>query len=122
MAHITPEQMAVYQASHHARKEQKQQQLLLRQQHGLQVAHQAAQLLKEKFGATRIVLFGSLLDLNRLHPQSDIDLAAWGLHEQDYLHAVSQLLDLSDFSIDLIEAEYAPPKLLKSIQDTGREL
>lgn len=122
MTHITPEKMAVYQASACARQVQKRQQLLLRQQQGLQIAHQAARLLKEQFGATRVVLFGSLLDLDQMHPHSDVDIAVWGLHESDYLQAVAQLLDLSDFSVDLIEAEYAPPKFLKSVHDTGIEL
>ena len=122
MTHLTPEQLAVYQASARAKQRQKRQQLMLRQQQGLQVAHRAARLLKEQFAAKRVVLFGSLLDIDRMHSHSDIDIAVWGLPEQDYLHAVSQLLDLSDFSIDLIEAEHAPEKLLKSIQDTGMKL
>lgn len=122
MTHLTPEKLAVYQASARARQLQKRHQLVLRQQQGLQMAHQAARLLKEQFGAARVVLFGSLLDCDRMHSRSDVDLAVWGLHEQDYLQAVAQLLDLSDFSVDLIEAEHAPPKLLKAIQASGVEL
>ena len=122
MTHLTPEQLAVYQASANAKKEQRRQQIMLRQQQGWEIAHQAARLLKEQFAAKRVILFGSLLNLDRMHPDSDIDLAVWGLPEQDYLQAVAQLLDLSDFSVDLIEAEYASPKLLNAIQETGVEL
>lgn len=122
MTPLTPEKLAVYQASARAKQMQKRQQLMLRQQQGLQIAHQAARLLKDQFAAKRVVLFGSLLDLDRMHPDSDIDLAVWGLPEQDYLQAVAQLLDLSDFSVDLIEAEHAFPKLLEAIQISGVEL
>jgi hypothetical protein len=38
------------------------------------------------------------------------------------LRAVAQLLDLSEFSVDLVEVENASTKLLRAIQTTGIEL
>jgi len=122
MLEISPEKLAAYQASAQRRQEKRHQQLLERQAQGWTIAHQAAHLLKSQFGATRVVLFGSLLTVERMHSRSDIDLAAWGINERDYLRAVSQLLDLSDFSVDLVEAENTSPKMLSAIQATGVDL
>ncbi|MFH0725844.1 MAG: nucleotidyltransferase domain-containing protein [Pseudomonadota bacterium] len=38
----------------------------------------AAKILKQKFGARKVVVFGSLLKKDRFSPWSDIDLAVWG--------------------------------------------
>jgi uncharacterized protein len=122
MLQMTPENLAVYQTFARRQQEQDQQQLLKRQKLGWAIAQQAAQLLKSEFGANRVVLFGSLVQVERMHLLSDIDLAVWHLDEKRYLQAVAQLLDLSDFSVDLIEAEHAPLKLLNSIEATGVEL
>jgi uncharacterized protein len=119
---ITPEKLTAYRLSAQKQQEQRQQQLLKRQERGLDIAHQAAHLLKAQFGATRVVLFGSLLNVERMHLRSDIDLAVWGINDRDYLRAVAQLLDLSEFSVDLVEVENASPKLLSAIQTTGIEL
>ncbi len=122
MSTIPPEQLQIYQASARKRAAIAHQTLLQRQHQGNQIAHQAAALLKSEFGAQKVVLFGSLLDIHRMHPRSDIDLAVWGLDPKVYLQTVAALLDLSDFSIDLIEAESAPAKILAAIQATGIEL
>jgi predicted nucleotidyltransferase len=62
-------------------------QMKARQQEGWQAAHQAAQVLKQEFGAQRVVLFGSMLAPERLTWHSDIDLAFWGIAPENYLQA-----------------------------------
>ncbi len=120
---ITPEQMAVYRATAQRRHQEELQELALRQQCGWEVARQGARLLKEKFGAKRVVLFGSLLDLKRMHQRSDVDLAVWGLDERYYFRAVAGLLDIDPtFSVDLVEVEHARPHILEAINTTGVEL
>lgn len=120
---ITPEQMAVYRASAQRRQQEKLRRLDLRYQRGWEIARQGAQLLKEQFGVQRVVLFGSLLDSSRIHQLSDIDLAVWGLDEKQYLRALAALLDLDpDFSVDLVEVEWARPKILTAIETAGVEL
>ncbi|MEO1353283.1 MAG: nucleotidyltransferase domain-containing protein [Cyanobacteria bacterium J06635_15] len=90
---------------------------IARYHQGRSVAEQAAQHLKTRWGASKVVLFGSLLTPDNVHSRSDIDLAVWGLPEADYLSALADLLDLDpDFSIDLVEADYASPNLLRAIQ------
>jgi predicted nucleotidyltransferase len=116
----TDEQMAVYRASAQKRQQQKRDRLHQRQQLGLAVAQQASELLKQDFQVEKVVLFGSMRALDRIHDRSDVDLAVWGLNPQDYFRAVGQLLALHpDISVDLVEVETAPPRLLQEIETTG---
>ncbi len=88
-----------------------------RQQRGWAVARQWAKILKEQFSVKRVVLFGSLLNFQRMTWHSDIDLAVWGLPERDYFRAVATLLDVdTEFSIDLVEIQKVQPHILKGIK------
>ena len=93
-----------------------------RQKKGLELAKKCANFLKEKYGVTKVVLFGSLLDYEQMTPHSDIDLAVWGLPEKDYFKAVGFLLEIADnFSIDLVEIQHARSYILSAINQ-GVEL
>ncbi|KHG39169.1 MAG: nucleotidyltransferase domain-containing protein [Aphanizomenon flos-aquae KM1D3_PB] len=93
-----------------------------RQKQGLKIARQCAKILKERFGAEKVVLFGSLLDHQQMSWRSDIDLAVWGLPEKDYFKAVGVLLDIAeDFSLDLMEAQHAKSYISPAISQ-GIEL
>jgi uncharacterized protein len=89
-------------------------QLKERQNQGLEIAKQAAKLLRQEFGATRVILFGSMLKPH-IHQSSDIDLAAWNLPKSDYFQAVGKLQGLSEFAIDLIEPDKAPAYIIEAI-------
>ena len=91
------------------------------QQQGWQAARKAATVLKEEFGAQRVVLFGSMLDHEHMTWHSDIDLAVWGIRADDYLRAGAAAEKGHHFSVDLIVAESAPPHILEAI-DQGIEL
>ncbi|WP_017306840.1 nucleotidyltransferase domain-containing protein [Spirulina subsalsa] len=71
---ISTQQMQEYLIS--ARKHEKQRLAALekRRTHGLEIAQKAAYMLKTEFMASRVVLFGSLLN-QTFHENSDIDLA-----------------------------------------------
>lgn len=118
----TPAEMARYIATARQRQKIEQQQKQHRQEQGRQIARQAAELLKEHFHAQRVWLFGSMLISSRVHLHSDIDLAVKGLDPVRYLDAVIELLDLSEFSVDLVQVEYAQPSLLETIKQQGIEL
>jgi predicted nucleotidyltransferase len=93
-----------------------------RQKEGLDVAKKCANFLKEKYGVTKVILFGSLLNYEKITPNSDIDLAVWDLPEKDYFRAVGFLLEIADnFSIDLVEIQNVRPYILPAI-DQGVEL
>jgi uncharacterized protein len=120
-AQITPSQLEVYRKSAREREFALKMQLAERRLHAYEVAKQAAIILKEEFGASRVVLFGSLLHPERFHWRSDIDLAVWDVHK--YFRAVSRLLDIdSQFEFDLIPIEDARPVILNTIQEEGVDL
>jgi len=88
-----------------------------------EVARRAAGLLRDQFGVSRVVVFGSLVRGRSFSRWSDIDLAAWGLRPDDYFVAVAHLQDLSpDFEIDLVAMEYCRPELQEVILREGRVL
>jgi len=119
---ISPAQLARYRASAQKREQKRTQSHQQRQQQGWRVAHQAAQILKQELGAKRVLLFGSMLHLKRIHNESDLDLAVEGLPDQQYLQAVARLLDLSDLSVDLVQLEHTTPNLRTVIKTEGVEL
>ncbi len=97
--------------------------LARRFQQGWEVAKQAATLLKEQFGAERVMVFGSLVHQCWYSNTSDLDLAVWGLDNLTYLNAVAKLQDLSsEFKIDLVRMESCKPTLEESILKEGQFL
>jgi predicted nucleotidyltransferase len=105
------------------RKQQDQAQAAQRKQRAWQLAHQAAELLRNNFGAKKIVVFGSLAHEAWFTPWSDIDLAAWGIPPDRFYAAVGAVAELSsEFKIDLIDPETSRPALRAAIEREGREL
>lgn len=93
-----------------------------KQKEGLKIAKKCANFLKNKYGVTKVVLFGSLLNYKNMNHNSDIDLAVWNLSETDYFKAVGFLLEIvDDFSIDLVEIQNAKPYIIDAINQ-GIEL
>jgi uncharacterized protein len=119
MINVSPDQMQEYIHTAKLRKQQRLAKLDQRRLQGLEIAQTAAKILKTEFMASRVVAFGSLLEV--FHETSDIDLAVWGLPEKSYFKAVARLLSLSDFDFDLVEVQYASPEILTAIAQ-GTEL
>ena len=92
-----------------------------RQSQGWVVAREAAKQLKVQFGATKVVLFGSMLDHHRMTEHSDIDLAVAGLSKADFFKAGAAIDRCQPFKIDLVMLETAPDFLTAAIED-GTEL
>jgi uncharacterized protein len=92
-------------------------------EHGWAVARKAADLPRECFAAHRVAVFGSLIHAERFHMRSDVDLAVWGLDEEDYVRAVAAVTGLDrEIAVDLIAVEKAPESLRKSIKAEGASL
>ena len=120
---IPPEKMKRYRATMQRRQQQAQQELAQRRERAWKVAQLAGELLKTRFGATRVVVFGSLAHGHWFSDTSDIDLAAWGLKDEDYFLAVARLQDLSpEFEIDLVAMERCKPSLRTKILSEGKPL
>ena len=72
-------------------------------QRAWQTAYQVATLLYEAFGATQVVVFGSLTEPMSFTKESDIDIAVSGLSDDDYDKTRNAIWDLkSGFKIDII--------------------
>lgn len=113
MTAILDHRMQEYILTAQRQEQQRQERLEHRRQEGLTGATIAAAQLKQ-LGATRVILFGSLLD-DSFHKQFDMDLAVWGLPEHLYFKAVAQLQGIEGFEVDLVEAEDAMPYILEAI-------
>ena len=87
------------------------------------MARATAQLLHEKFGATRVVVFGSLVHRAWFSAWSDIDLVAWGIPVDQFYKAVAAVTGVSsDFKVDLIDPDVCRSAVRESIEREGIEL
>lgn len=87
------------------------------------MARTAADILRKRYGAKRVVVFGSLVNRAWFTPWSDIDLVAWGIPAGEFYRAVAVITGLSpEFKIDLIDPETCRPALLRWIDREGIEL
>lgn len=88
-----------------------------------EVARTATRLLREKFRATRVVVFGSLVHRAWFTPWSDIDLAAWGIPATQFYRAVAAVTGISpDFEVNLVDLEGCRPTVRKVIEREGVDL
>jgi hypothetical protein len=81
----------------------------------------AVALLRGRYGAGRVLLFGSLA-LDTCHAASDVDLAVTGLRREDYFRALGELMEVFGAPVDLVELETAPPSLVERVEAEGEPL
>lgn len=85
-------------------------------------AKEIARELVQRFGAVKVMLFGSLVR-DDFHRWSDIDLAVSGIHPSDYYRAVAFAAGFSKtFEVDLVDAEDCSESLKEHIMKEGVEL
>ena len=85
-------------------------------------AESLAKVLKERFKASKVILFGSATRSD-FSQWSDIDLAVWGIPSTNYFKAVAYTSGYSNiFKVDLVDAEDCSPSLLQHITQYGIEL
>ena len=117
---VSKQKMDKYKATAKRRWKQEQQQLSLIYSQKWALAKKAAELLKEQFGAQRVVAFGSIIKKDLFHLNSDMDIAVWGLDEKKYFRAVAKLLELdSSQRVDLVRIEDARGSLRSVIDQEG---
>lgn len=116
---LTPEERRAYRPG----REWDEKEVAERWEHAWEVARSAARLLREKFGATRVVVFGSLAHRAWFTPWSDVDLAAWGIPADEFYRAVAAVTALpSEFDVDLVEPEGCLPGMRQAIERYGIDL
>jgi predicted nucleotidyltransferase len=86
----------------------------------LSLVRQVTQLLKARFGAKKVILFGSKAHEAWFASDSDIDLAVEGIKAQDYWRAWETAeKQIGDRLLDLIDLESASDSLKESIERYG---
>ena len=113
---LTPEEWRAYRPSYKPGGTQVGE----RRERAWRVARAAAKVLREQFGATRVVAFGSLAHHDEFTLWSDIDLAAWGISPGAFYRAVAVVTGISpEFKVDLVAPEDCPPTLRQVIEREG---
>ena len=86
-------------------------------------AKKIAPMLKEKYGAKRVILFGSIVKGSYLHKRTDIDLLVEGIKSNDFLRAGADAWTISSpFDVDIVPVERADQYLLSRALEEGVEL
>jgi predicted nucleotidyltransferase len=89
----------------------------------MELSREAAHVLRKKYGATRVVLFGSLARRSLFAPASDIDLYTEGVPGSRFFEAEAEIEEIAKgFRVDLVEKKECTPQLLKEIEDEGIDL
>jgi len=89
---------------------------------GKAVAAAIAKELKERFGVSRVILFGSLTEGN-FNKWSDIDLAVCGAQPGEYYRMVAFASGFSEvFKVDLVDVEDCSDSLRQHILQQGADL
>jgi len=87
----------------------------------MEEARRAAKILIDRYGVTRVVLFGSLA-WRRFGPTSDIDLAVEGLDPRRFFRADAELAREISRPVDLKDLADCPPLLRGRIEEEGTTL
>ncbi len=94
-----------------------------RREKGWLLAKEAARLLKERFGASRVMAFGSLVHVASFNRWSDVDVAAWGLRPEDTFRAMGAVQALAqDIELNLVDVQTGCTELIDAIEAEGVEL
>ena len=89
----------------------------------MEISREAARILKKKYRATRVVLFGSLARSPLFAPTSDIDLYAEGVPGSLFFEAEAEIEEMAKgFRVNLVETKKCPPQFLREIEDEGIDL
>ena len=123
MLELSPDKLALYRQSAQKRRILERTEIEQRRLIAWQAARLAAQMLKEDFKATRVVIFGSLAREVGFTRWSDVDIAAWGIAPKDTFRAIGAVMDLdTEIAVNLVDVNTCRPSLLKSIEQDGIEL
>ena len=120
---LTTEEIDAYRAAALRRQEREQRELAHREERAWELARRAAALLRMEFGATRVMVFGSLVHKGCFTPWSDMDIAAWGIRPVDTFRAIGAVMDIDvKFQANLVDVAACSPSLLATIEQDGVDL
>jgi predicted nucleotidyltransferase len=117
---LTAEEVAQYRDAARRERVRREELRRTREHRAQELAGQAANLLRERFGATRVVLFGSLAR-GDFSLWSDVDIAVWGTDPGRWLDVIWDVFELAaDIDVNVVIAEGASPGLLATVEREGR--
>jgi uncharacterized protein len=117
---LTPEKIARYRATALKRQAQEMAEVNQRRQQAWQAARLAADLLRQEFKVSRVVVFGSLARESGFNRWSDVDIAAWGLALEDTFRAIGAVMDLqTEIPVNLVDINTAHSSLVAAIERDG---
>jgi len=120
---ITPQEFQQYLEGARKRQQARERELEQRRERALALAREAADILKQKYRVDQVVLFGSLTQPDTFTRWSDVDLAAFGLTQENYLKAMSDVAGLDpEIEVNLVDAGAVKSSLLEHIKSQGRRL
>ena len=120
---MTEEQLEAYRATARRTRAEESQRAVDRLDRAREAAREGARILRERFGASSVMVFGSLAEEEWFGASSDIDFAATGVREEDYFVAVAALQGLlGEFEADLVDLDRCTPGLREGILAGGFEL
>lgn len=120
---IPPKKMEAYRRIALRKSILEKEQVVQRRERAWELAREAASLLKERFGASRVVAFGSLVHEDGFTRWSDVDIAAWELRPEDTFRAMGAVWALSrDIEINLVDIRTGHPGLVEAIEREGIDL
>jgi predicted nucleotidyltransferase len=94
-----------------------------RRRHGWEIARRAAERLRERYGVTRVRVFGSLLYPSRFDSMSDIDLAVEGLDIDSYWSAVADVYFFDDeISVELVDRDSCSEAVWSVVEREGVDI
>ncbi|MFW6171219.1 MAG: nucleotidyltransferase family protein [Planctomycetota bacterium] len=116
-------ELEAYRRAARSRTRRRGRELIARRERAWCAAREASRLVKDRFGATRVVVFGSLVHRGRFTWWSDVDLAAWGLRPRDTLRAMGAVGELErEIPINLVDVATCKSELRAAIERDGVDL
>ena len=81
----------------------------IQQQEARELATRCATVLQHRFGARRVIPFGSVVEHGTWHPGSDLDLAVEGIAPEQFFRAWAVLREIlpPGLDVDLVDLEHA---------------
>ena len=119
------EELMRYNPRKNLEKYQKDLRVIKRGQRAWKIAQAASKVLKNKYGATRVILFGSLVKGSRFTPWSDVDLSVSGLPPGSYYKAAGEIMDMGmakGIRIDVLDPVDCLKTMRNRIRQEGIEL
>jgi uncharacterized protein len=120
---LTKEEIETYRRAFRKVREHESRHVRERRKRAWSLAYKAGSILKEKYNASKVVIFGSLARKNTFTMWSDVDLAAWGIRPEDTFRAIGEIFDLDEeITVNLVDINAAPWSLIKTIEKDGIEI